>query len=226
MGKSNFKYVLFVSVFVSCLCSACFEIVEEVNLNSDGSGSFCFTINMSQSKLDINAVLLLDSINGRPVPKIENMKEVFTQVENALKNDSSLSKIKAQKDWENYIFAFSGDFKNIEALNKAIMNVYTLIGKSSGQKLNIKDNFSYNNKNFKRLYHYNLANDYQSLPEKDKVVFKNAKYTSIYRFKSTIINYTNPAANKSKNNMSIMLKANITDIINNTQSLENSIQLN
>ena len=81
--------IVFTSLLIILLFPACFEIVEEVSLNNDGSGSFCFTINMSQSKLNINAMLLLDSVNGRPVPKMENMKKTVS----AIKEKHSSSKI-------------------------------------------------------------------------------------------------------------------------------------
>lgn len=208
------------------LCSSCFEIVEEINLNNDGSGSFCFTINLSQSKLDINALMLLDSVNGRPVPKIEDMKKTLAKIETFLQQDSGLANIKTVKNWDEYIFSISGNFKNIEALNNAISGTYSQFSKSVGNNVNLKENFSFSQKTFKRLYNLNLVNDYQSLPEKDKQVFKNARYTAIYRFKSAVANYSNSAALKSKSGTSVMLKANISDILTNNKSIINTIYLN
>lgn len=207
------------------ICSACFEVVEEVNLNKDGSGSFCFTVNLSQSKLDINAMLLLDSVNGRPIPKMEDMKKVFAQVEASLRNDSSLSNIKASQNWTDYIFSISGSFKDIEALNRAINSTYALLNKPAGAKTIMKDNYSYGQNVFKRLFDLDLGKDYKTLSEKDKLLFKTARYTSIYRFKTPVISYSNPNGIKSKSGTSVMLKANIADIISNTKSIANSIVL-
>lgn len=215
-----------ITVIIFILCPACFEIVEEVNLNNDGSGSFCFTLNLSQSKLDINAIMLLDSVNGRAVPKIDDLKKSLAQIETSLTKDSSITRVNISQNWENYIFAISGDFKNIDALNEAINNIYTMFSKNTGQALVSNDHFSYSNKIFKRLYHYNLADHYNSLSGKDKLVFKTAKYTSVYRFKSSVSNYSNANALKSKSGMSVMLKSSIMDLITNQKTIENTIYLN
>jgi hypothetical protein len=213
------------AIFLILICPSCFEIVEEINLNNDGSGSFCLTINMSQSKLDINAMLLLDSINGRAVPKIGDAKKTFARIEATLMNDSCISNIKTTKNWDEYIFSISGSFTNVEALNKAINNIYSSLHTAKGNTAP-KDHFSYSNKVFKRLYNYSLDNDYNSLPEKDKMVFKSAKYAAIYRFKTPVSTYSNADALKSKSGMAIMLKTNIKDILTNHKTIENTIHLN
>lgn len=216
----------FLAVISIFFFSSCFEIIEEVNLNNDGSGSFCLTINMSQSKMDINAMLLLDSINGRPIPKVDDMKKLLIDMEATLQKDSGLSNIKVSKNWDDYIFSISGNFNDIKALNEAIRTTYSLIKKPDASTVAMKDNFSFSQKIFKRLYHLDLVSDYQSLPEKDKLVFKNAKYTSVYRFKSPVSACSNPGALKSKSGTSVMLKANISDILSNSKSIANSITLN
>jgi hypothetical protein len=214
------------AILIVFLFSSCFEIIEEVNLNNDGSGSFCLTINLSQSKMDINAMLLLDSINGRPVPKVDNMKTILTDMEASLQKDPGLSNIKVAKNWDDYIFSISGNFNDIKALNEAIRTAYSLVNPPDAATVAMKDNFSFSQKIFKRLYNVDLVTDYQSLPEKDKLVFKKAKYTSVYRFKSLVSACSNPAALKSKSGTSVMLKANISDILSNSKSIANSITLN
>jgi hypothetical protein len=188
--KRKLSFVFAVSVVF--LFSSCFEIIEEVNLNNDGSGSFCFTINMSQSKMDINAMLLLDSINGRAVPKVDDIKKLLSQMEVSLNQDPGLSEVKVLNNWHDYIFTVSGNFKDIKALNEAIRNTYSIISKTSASPETVKDNFSFGQKIFKRLYNLDVLGDYQSLSEKDKLVFKNAKYTSVYRFKSVVSSCSNP----------------------------------
>jgi hypothetical protein len=224
MTKRTFIYCI-CTLSLILVCSSCFEVVEEVNLNNDGSGSFCFTINLSQSKLDINAMLLLDSVSGRPVPKVDDMKKMFAQVEATLRNDTSLSGVRTSQNWNDYIFSVSGNFKNVAALNRAISSTYILLNKTAGSKAVMKDNYSYGEKVFKRLYDFDLGKDYKTLSDKDKMVFKTARYTSIYRFKTPVARYSNASAIKSKSGTSVMLKANVGDIITNNKSIANSIVL-
>ena len=225
MNKKNKANLWIVLVFFIFIYSSCFEIVEEVNLNDDGSGSFCLTINMSQSKLQINSMFLLDSVNGRPVPKIEDFKKAILRAEFELKNDSALSKVTITEDWEDYIFSISGNFKNVDALNKAIKNINTIFTKPRGYTAQLYDNFKYNNKVFERLYSYNLINDYNTLQQKDKAVFKNAKYTTVYRFNPPVKSYSNPNALKSKSGKAIMLKVNVRELITNKKTIKNKIVL-
>ena len=91
--------------------------------------------------------------------------------------------------------------------------------------MELHDNFKYKNKVFERLYSYNLINDYNSLSGKDKTVFKNAKYTTVYRFKSSVKSYSNPNALKSKSGKAIMLKVSVRELVTNKATIQNIIEL-
>jgi hypothetical protein len=69
------------------------------------------------------------------------------------------------------------------------------------------------------------VNDYNSLSDRDKAVFKNAKYTTIYRFNSSVKSYTNQDALKSKSGKAIMLKVNVKDLITNKKTIQNKIEI-
>ncbi len=220
------KYFLFVILLLFTFSyTSCFEIVEEVNLNDDGTGSFNLTMNMSQSKIQINSMLLLDSVNGKPVPKIEDFKKAIRRVKYELKKDSTISELVFTENWEDYIFSMSGNFQNINALNKAIKNINTIFT-PKGYKPELYDNFKYENNIFERLYSYNLINEYNALSDKDRSVFKNAKYTTIYRFNSPVKSYSNPNALKSKSGKAIMLKVNVRELVTNKKTIKNTIILN
>ena len=221
--QKKHKPLLLLTLLIAFSYISCFEIVEEVSLNDDGTGSFNLTINMSQSRMQINSMLLLDSINGRPVPKITDFKEAIIRVKTELKRDSSISNIKIIENWEDYIFSISGDFKNVNALNKAIKNINTIFT-PKGYTPQIYDNFKYENNVFERLYSYNLINEYNALGEKDKNVFKNAKYTTIYRFNSPVKSYSNTDALKSKSGKAIMLKVNVRELVTNKKTIKNTIK--
>ena len=54
------------------------------------------------------------------MPKVESLKRAINRVELELKKDTALSDIEIKQDWDDYIFAVSGNFKDVEALNNAI----------------------------------------------------------------------------------------------------------
>lgn len=205
--------------------ASCFEIIEEVNMNNDGTGSFNLTINMSQSKTEINSMLLLDSVNGKPVPKTEDMKQALKKVEDKLKTDTSLHNIIVKANWDDYIFSVSGSFDNVDALNKAIKNINSSFTKQHGYEPQLQNNFKYVNKTFERFYNYNLMDGFNKLSQKDRSAFEKATYTTIYRFKSLIVNHSNNYARKSKSGRAMMLKTNIKDLVTRKSTIENTIRL-
>ncbi|MDF1549746.1 MAG: hypothetical protein P1P88_18100 [Bacteroidales bacterium] len=225
MSKFHRPFLWIISFVLVSIVSSCFEIVEEVELNDNGTGKFSFTINMSQSKIQINSMLLLDSVNGRPMPKKEDFKKAMERVEFELNKDSSISNVTVKQDWEDYIFSISGNFQNVAALNNAIKNINTVFNDPRGYTVEIYDNFKYQNKVFDRLYSYNLVNDYNAMSEKDKAIFKNAKYTTVYRFSSPVKSYSNADALKSKSGKAIMLKVNVKELITNKKTIKNTIEL-
>lgn len=220
------RYLKFISsILIILFFASCFEIIEEVRMNDDGSGDFNLTINMSQSKVHINSLFLLDSVNGRPMPNKEYFKRAIKRVEYELNTDSSLSNIVVNENWKDYIFSVSGEFLNVTSLNKAIKNINTIFNDPRGYSVELHDNFKFQPKVFERLYNYNLVNDYNSLSKKDKALFKNAKYTTIYRFNTPIKNFSNSDANKSKSGKAIMLKVAVKDLVTNQKTIQNLIEL-
>ena len=58
-------YIL--SIITVFSISSCIEIIDDLTLNSDGTGSFKYTINLSASKIKINSILALDSLDGKKI---------------------------------------------------------------------------------------------------------------------------------------------------------------
>ena len=60
------KYLLF--ILTIAILSSCIEISDDLTLNNDGSGTLRYKINLSASKVKVNSILALDSLDGKPVP--------------------------------------------------------------------------------------------------------------------------------------------------------------
>ena len=170
-------------------------------------------------------MFLLDSVNGRPMPNKQHFKNVISRVKLELEKDKAISKINISEDWKNYIFTIKGNFKTVTALNNAVRNINTIFNNPRGYSFEPRDNFIYKNKTFERLYSYNLINEYNSLSSKDKTVFKNAKYTTVYRFETPVKSYSNLNALKSKSGKAIMLKVSVRELITNKKTIQNIIKL-
>lgn len=214
----------FLLFILSPFLISCFEILEEVDMNTDGSGEMTMTINLSQSKNKIASIMLLDSINGYKVPSKKDIQQDINGLSTKLKNIAGISNVKTTTDFTNYIVSVSFSFSDVSVLNKASKDIF------AAYKMKVEETpvYSYNKASKTFNYDYKNGNKeaYNKLKAADKEVFKNATYTQIYRFTSTIEKSNNAQAKISKSKKAIMQKSLILDLINNKVNISNQIKLN
>lgn len=216
-----FIHLLFATLLLSL--QGCFEVLEEVNLNPNGSGTLILTINGSQSKSQLDKLMAKDSIGGRKIPKRKEIEASLSEISNKLNSVKGLSNVHISKDFTNYILLIKCDFTNPSALNEAINTIWLLYDKKA------KTNsvfFSFHNKLFKRTFDQNLIkNVKEKLGSQEKDILSKATYTCIYRFSSEIEHQTNSFAVASKNKKATILKSPVLDIVVGKKSLENEIKI-
>ena len=106
------KYTL--AVFLLCTITSCFEVIEEVNLKNDGSGSMIFTLNMSKSKAKLASIMLLDSVNGFKVPSRKDIQKSLDEIVAELNKAEGITNVKETADYDNFIFSVSCNFKKYQ----------------------------------------------------------------------------------------------------------------
>lgn len=219
----NLKYILYLLVVL--FVSSCFEIVEQVKLNKDGTGDLKLIVNMSQSKTKLKSIMLMEKVNGYRVPQKDEIKKEGEDMANIAKKVEGISDVYVSSDFDNYIFTFSCTFKNTDALNEMIYQM----AKSKDKKGAVKkqDYLSYDPSSKKaiRSFDFLWKEKYQQLKSEDKEVFESATYTGIYRFDETITTATNNKTKISPNKKASMLRLNINDIINERATIANEIKL-
>lgn len=214
--------------FIPLLCfvflfQSCFEVIEEVQLKNDGSGHFNFVINFSQSKTKINSILKMEKLNGYTIPTKEEIKKEASKIEDLAKSTAGISNVKSNIDLTNYIFAINLDFEKISNLNAA----FSKLKNSKKLDPSISTNYySFANKKFIRAQKIPIKTLYEKLEKADKEVFQTAKYTSIYKFDSTIKSFSNTSATPSSSKKAIKLSGSVLHLINETEKIENTILLN
>jgi len=221
MFKKGIYSVLFMFLL---LLTSCFEIVEEVSLNEDGSGHITLTLNLSRSRTRLNSIMLLDSVNDYAVPSKAEIKQHFTEITNTIKKSKGISNVTESLNLKDYIYTVSCDFTTVDALNTVVSNFSS---KDEIKKIKQQKHFNYdkNQRIFIRNYHYDLAKEFSKTNMADRKIFKNASYTTIYRFKNSIQSSENSAAKISENKKAIFLKVDAQDVIANKNSIKNQIQL-
>lgn len=212
-------------LFLLFTMGSCVEIIDDLYVKSDGSGTFKYTVNLSSSVVKINSILALDSLDGRKVPSISDIQlKINTYVEKLDKKEG-LSNVKLDANYKDFIFKFQCDFTNVQVLQKAIKEIVQEENK---------------NTEIKELEHNwlvwdgsKLVRSIPTLPEKivdrmkkeDAEALQKGTYLSISRFDRMIEKYDNPVAKLSGNKLAILIKTNPYSLTQNTELLENTIYL-
>lgn len=211
------------------LTSSCFDVLEEVNLNKDGSGSMVLTVNMSKSKTKLASIMLLDSVNGYKIPSRDDIDLALNDAVAHLKKSNGISNIKTTKDFDNYIFSISCDFKDIESLNGITAELISKQNQKGKTKFNTK-NFGYlpNSKIFERRFTYDpsIKKSFDYLENENKKVFEDAGFIAIYRFNDQKVqSVSNTLSRVAPSKKAVMLKIDAMSFIKGEKTIQNTIQL-
>ena len=218
------KGIKFIFLGLLILCTSCFEIIEEVSFNKDGSGHLTLTMNLSRSKTKLNSIMLLDSVNNYKVPSKREINVQIAQAIEKVKRIQGISNVKNSTNFDEYIFTMSCDFTDVDALNTVISN---FSNKKDAAMIKKQKHFSFDKRQntFTRNYHYDISKEFKKTKMEDRKVFETATMTTIYRFETPIISSKNTTAKIAGSKKAIMLRVNAQDIIQNKNSIKNHIKL-
>ena len=150
---------------------SCFEIVVQINLKNDGSGTFKYTLNFNQSASHIKSILLMDEVEGYKVPTLNTIKNKFNTLGVKTTKVQGIADVKTESNFNDYIFTYSCHFNKIEQLNAVID---TLSKTSKDQPPTNYFSYAIKEMVFTRLGDDLLKNNYEKLPEKQKAIFNGA----------------------------------------------------
>ena len=85
------------------LLQGCFEILEQVFVKADGSGTFQLVLNMSRSKTKINSIMKMKQVNGHDVPSKEDIAQKTAEIEKTIKATQCISNVSTKLDFDNFI---------------------------------------------------------------------------------------------------------------------------
>lgn len=219
------KFLFVVMLATLCFFSSCFQVIEEINISNNGSGTVTLTVNLSSSKAKVASIMLLDSVNGYKVPTRLKIQQEMDEVVAYLKNSPGIGNVTKRLDFDNYIATVSFSFRNISNINNINQRVLKKL------KVNAVSNSSYTynpaNNVFQRNYMHTsqAVLQYNKLKPEVKNVFKQATYTSIYRFERPVVSMSNPLAKTSNTKRAVMLNTGILGLINGKTDISNKIIL-
>jgi hypothetical protein len=220
------RFLQFIFPILSAvLLTGCVEIIDDLTLNSDGSGSFKYNVNLSSSKIKINYILALDSLDGKRVPSLDEMKQKITSLHEKLKLQPGISNAKLEADYTNFIFKFSCDFASIEDLQYAIKLI--AISENKGKPIPELDHkwLIFSGTHLERSVPKITLKKSKQITAKDQLKLKEGTYTSITRFDKEIRAFNNDSAKLSTNKKAIMLRTDTYSLVQNPRLLDNLIDL-
>lgn len=219
------KPIVICLLSISLFFSSCFEVIEEITLGKDGTGNMMLTVNLSQSKTKIAAIMLMDSINGYKVPHKQEIQQEIDKTVAQLSRMPGISNVKSTADFTNFVANISFSFKdvaNVNHLTKALLEQYNV------KNPNIPTyNYNKADATFTRDYSYSsdVKEQFNKLRNRDKEIFSTANYISILRFGTPITSYSNKLAKVSKNQQAMIQRFTILDLINGRANISNQVQL-
>ena len=213
-------------VLFSCILmlQSCFEIVEQVFIKEDGSGTFELVLNMSKSKTKINSIMKMKKVNGHEVPDKEEIAKKVNDLEKTIQHTPGISNVKTSLDFDNYIATLSCSFNKVSNLNAAVKNIGNK-EKTNNPALEKFYDYDAAGKLFSRLNKFSLKDEYYKMSNADREIFATANYTSIFRFVTDVTAASNKESKVAGNKKAVMLKLNALDVITGKKSIENKINL-
>ena len=217
------KPFFFCTILIAILFTGCFEIREEVNLKSDGSGELTIVANLSQSKGKVRQYLKMGVAEGHHVPSPYEVEHMLGKIKSILEETEGITLAQTKEDWSNYIFTVTARFDKINAVNKGLRELSEQLGEYGMPDIKV-DNFSFANGQFKRHFNYPApAGEFEKLPPVQQKMFAAAKMISIYRFEQDIKTYSHPGAQLSPSGRAIMLQIPLADLATGKATLANTI---
>lgn len=220
------KLLYLVLPFCLFLSTGCFEILEDITIKANGTGTFYYTVNMSQSKAKLKSVMSLDSVDGYRIPKKADIEKDLKKAETTLKGVKGISNVQLVSNFEDYIFSMKYDFTSVAALNESLQALAQAFSNEKNRVPGADNNFSLTSKLFERKSNYDPKKESKKLRAKDSEILAKATYTSVYHFEKTITKYSNKDARLSPNKKNVMVKVNLLQLVNGEKQIANRIELN
>lgn len=202
--------------------SSCVDIFDDITVHADGSGTYKYTINLSASKIKINSILALDSIDGQRVPKLSEIKEKIELYRSKLEEKEGVSNVKVDANYDDFLFKISLDFKSVAELQTAVRDLVKEESKDKDHPLFSENWLTWDGKQLTRSVP-NFQSPIHKLKPEDQEALKKGSYISVSRFDKPVIKCDNPQAKISPSKVAVKVEANTFSVASNPLLLKSVI---
>jgi len=207
------------------ILSSCIEISDDLTLNNDGSGTLRYKINLSASKVKVNSILALDSLDGKPVPSKAEISAKINEFVRLLDAQVGISNVLVEENYTDFIFKFSCDFSSVRNLQDGIK---LSIAQLSNDKYTAPAEqfwLSWDGNTLVRSIPAYITQQIKNYKLEDEELLKTGIYTSIARFERPVASFENKLGTLSKNQLAVMVRTNTFELKANQHLLDNTIVL-
>ena len=216
---------IFLTLCLFFLLSSCIEIWDDISLNNDGSGNLKYKINLSESKIKVNSILALDSIDGKPVPSKSQISSKINEFVKLLDAQVGISNVLVEENYTDYIFKFSCDFTSVKNLQEGIKLSLAQISNDKWSQPNDQSWLSWDGSTLVRSIPSYISQQIKNYKLENEELLKEGVYTSIARFERPVQRFENKLGTLSKNQMAVLVRTNTFDLKANQHLLDNTIVL-
>ena len=199
--------------------------MDELTIHDDGSGTLKYAINLSSSRVKVNSILALDSLDGKKVPSIDEIKAKVLLFKKTLSLQNGISNISISENYVDFIFKFECDFTSIDLLQEGLRKTFSI---TLNDKSILASDFSWlfwDSKVLERSVPSIATNKLNGITENDLSLLKTGTYTSITRFDRGVERFENPLSKLSKDKKALMLRTDTYSLKEKHSLLENTIYL-
>lgn len=204
------KIIGFLLLFSSLTLTGCLDILEELTVKKDGSGSFTYQVDAVKMMEQMTAFAAMDT-TGQMIPKIKHsLDSTFTTQWEKYKDIKGITNIKVDTSTE-YIYKVSFDFTNFDALNAArnleqkpeYHNAYVFEKGKIIRKNNVGDLPS------------NLGGEDGNAESSAmaKQMLAEMKYKIVFHLPNKVKEVTNKSAQIGEDKTSVTLETNLGDVV-------------
>lgn len=199
--------------------------MDELTIHDDGSGTLKYAINLSSSRVKVNSILALDSLDGKKVPSIDEIKAKVILFKKTLALQNGISGVSITENYTDFIFKFECNFSSVYLLQDALRKTFAII--SNDQSITQQDFYwlSFDSKILKRSVPSIAIDKLHKLSQNDIHLLKTGSYTSISRFDRIVDHFENSLSKLSKDSKSLMIRTDTYSLKEKQSILENTIHL-
>ncbi|MSP85795.1 MAG: hypothetical protein EXR18_08245 [Flavobacteriaceae bacterium] len=199
--------------------------MDELTIHDDGSGTLKYAINLSSSRVKVNSILALDSLDGKKVPSIDEIKAKVLLFKKTLTLQNGISAVNVSENYTDFIFKFECNFTNIDLLQEGLRKSFSIISNDNKISESEFSWLSWDSKVLKRSIPSIATEKLQRITENDLALLKTGTYTSITRFDRPVVRFENPLSKLSKDKKALMLRTDTYSLKEKQSLLENTIYL-